>query len=242
MFKKLPGVAAGCLCFLLLLPPAMANEMDGMGKQPLQLFIGGDRMEYQWRDEANTAVWDLQGWWGGDYNKAWLKTEGEWRDGIGLESAELQLLFSRAIATYWDLQLGVRHDFEPNPKTSYLAFGVLGLAPYLFELDLAGFVSEDGDLSARAEAEYDLRITQRWILQPRIELNAAFSDVPELEISSGITALEAGLRLRYAIRPEFAPYLGVEYSRVYGASADAEREEGFSPGGWGLILGLRAWF
>ncbi len=127
-------------------------------------------------------------------------------------------------------------------KTSYLAFGIQGLAPYLFEVDLAGFISEDGDLSARAEFEYDLRITQRWILQPRIELNAAFSDVPELEISSGITALEAGLRLRYSFRPEFAPYMGVEYSRVYGASADAEREEGFSPSGWGLILGLRAWF
>jgi len=239
MRKYLAGLTAASL---YLLQPAMANEMAGMSKQPLQLFFGADRLEYQRREEADTALWDLQAWWGGDYNKAWLKTEGEWRDGPGLESAELQLLFSRAIASYWDLQAGIRHDFEPDPDTSYLTFGLQGLAPYLFHVDLAGFISEDGDLSARAEVEYDLRITQRWILQPRLELDAAFNDVPEREISSGVTALEAGLRLRYEIRPEFAPYLGIEYSRAYGASADAERDEGFSAGGWGFILGLRAWF
>jgi len=173
------------ICGLLLVSlSAFGDDMPGgMGGQPMQLFIGGDRLEYQLGDANDRALWDLQGWWGGDLNKAWLKTEGKWTDSDGLESAELQLLYSRAIAAFWDLQLGARYDFRPDPETAYLAFGVQGLAPYWFEVDLAGFVSEDGDLSARAEFEYDLRLSRRWLLQPRVEIDAAFSDVPELATS-----------------------------------------------------------
>jgi copper resistance protein B len=230
--------------FLLLASmPAFADDMPGgMGRQPMQLFIGGDRLEYQLRDGDDIALWDLQGWWGGDLNKAWLKTEGEWTETDGLESTELQLLYSRAVAAFWDLQIGARYDLRPEPETAYLAFGIQGLAPYWFEVDLAGFVSEDGDLSARAEFEYDLRVSRRWLLQPRVEINAAFSDVPALSISSGVTDLEAGLRLRYEFRPEFAPYVGVEYSRLYGDRARAAREDGLDPSGWGIAFGLRAWF
>lgn len=231
--------------FALLLAPlaGLADEMaGGMGRQPMQLFVGGDRLEYQLRDGDDLALWDLQGWWGGDLNKAWLKTEGEWTETDGLDGAELQLLYSRAVAAFWDLQLGARYDFRPEPETAYLAFGIQGLAPYWFEVDLAGFLSEDGDLSARAEFEYDLRLSRRWLLQPRLELNAAFSDVPALSVSSGVTDLEAGLRLRYEFRPEFAPYIGLEYSRLYGARADSALADGLERSGWGLALGLRAWF
>ena len=230
-------------CLLLASLAAGADEMaGGMGRQPMQLFIGGDRLEYQVRDSEDVALWDLQGWWGGDLNKAWLKTEGDWTDSGGVENAELQLLYSRAVAAFWDLQIGARYDLRPDPETGYLAFGIQGLAPYWFEVDLAGFLSESGDLSARAELEYDLRLTRRWLVQPRLEVNAAFSDVPELAISSGLTDLEAGLRLRYEVRPEFAPYVGIEYSRLYGARADAARAAGRARSGWGLALGLRAWF
>jgi copper resistance protein B len=222
---------------------ADADEIaGGMGRQPMQLFLGGDRLEYQLRDGEDLALWDLQGWWGGDLNKAWLKTEGEWTDAKGLESGELQLLYSRAIAAFWDLQVGARYDFRPQPETAYLAFGIQGLAPYQFEVDLAGFLSEDGDLSTRVELEYDLRLSRRWLLQPRVELNAAFSDVPALSLGRGVTDLEAGLRLRYEFRPEFAPYLGLEYSRLYGDGARTAREEGLDDSGWGVALGLRAWF
>jgi len=228
---------------LLAAVPAAADDMPGgMGRQPMQLFIGSDRLEYQLRDDDDLALWDLQGWWGGDLNKAWLKTEGEWTDAGGLDSAELQLLFSRAIAAFWDLQVGMRYDFRPQPETAYLAFGIQGLAPYWFEIDLAGFVSEDGDLFTRAEFEYDLRLSRRWLLQPRVEVNAAFSDVPALSISSGVSDVEAGLRLRYEFRPEFAPYFGLEYARLYGGGARAAREQGLDASGWGIVFGLRAWF
>jgi copper resistance protein B len=234
--------AALCSGLLSSLAAASDGVPGGMGRQPMQLFIGGDRLEYQLRDDEDLALWDLQGWWGGDLNKAWLKTEGEWIDGAGLEYAELQLLYSRAIAAFWDLQLGTRYDFRPQPETAYLAFGVQGLAPYHFEVDLAAFLSEDGDLSARAEFEYDLRLSRRWLLQPRLEFNAAFSDVPALSLSRGVTDLEVGLRLRYEFRPEFAPYIGLEYSRLYGDSAREARAEQLEDSGWGLALGLRAWF
>ena len=236
-------ITIAALLLAALAGGAKAEEgMGGMGKAETHAYLGLDRLEYQFRDGDNAALWDLQAWAGGDIQKAWIKAEGEWIDGEGVENSQLQALYSRAIAAFWDLQMGLRHDFSPNPSKTYAVFGVQGLAPYRFHIDAAGFLSEDGDFSTRIEAEYDLRITQRWILQPRGELDAAFGDVPELGIGSGFTTLEAGLRLRYEIRPEFAPYLGVEYQRLFGDTADFARLEGRDSSGWSAILGLRAWF
>ncbi len=205
------------------------------------IMVAADRMEYQARAGADAALWDIQSWIGGDVHKAQLKTEGEWSDGPGIENAELQALYSRAISSYWDLQLGVRHDPRPRPTSSYASVGVMGLAPYQLEVDLVGFVSEDGDLSARAEVEYGLRITRRWVLQPRVEINVAFSDVPESGIDQGVTEIAAGWRFGYEIRPDFAPYVGLSYTKDY------RNELGHDPadqsgGRWRAVIGLRAWF
>jgi copper resistance protein B len=151
-------------------------------------------------------------------------------------------LWSRAIDPWFDLQLGLRHDFGRGPDRSHVAFGVQGLAPYWFEIDAAAFVSENGDVSARFEAEYDLRITQKLILQPAAEVEFSVADVPELGIGSGFSSAEAGLRLRYEIEPQFAPYFGVEYERGFGDTARFRRGAGEEAGGWKALAGLRAWF
>ena len=169
------------------------------------------------------------------------KTEGEGELGGAVEDAEVQLLYSRAITPFFDLQAGARLDLEPDTRT-HLALGIQGLAPYMFHVDAALFLADTGDLTARVEGEYDQKITQRLILQPRLELEAAAQDIPEREIGAGLTKLEAGLRLRYEIAREFAPYVGIEYETKLGQTADIARAAGDDPDGLKLLVGLRAWF
>lgn len=201
-----------------------------------------EQLEVRMRDGRDSYAWDAQGWYGGDTNKLWVKSEGEGSFGESPEQAEVQALYSRAINPWFNLQGGVRHDFQPNPERTHLVLGIQGLAPYWFEVDGALFLSNKGDLTARFEAEYDQRITQKLILQPRIEFNLAAQDVPELGIGAGLSTAEAGLRLRYEFIPEFAPYIGVEYERAFGNTADFARAEGEKAGSWSLLTGIRMWF
>ncbi len=202
-----------------------------------------DRLEAGFGDDEETWLWDVQGWSGGDINRFWWKSEGEGGLDDGLEEAELQALYSRAVTPFWDVQAGVRQDVRPDGEdTTHLVLGLQGLAPYWWEVDAAAFLSTDGDMTARVEAEYDQRITQRWILQPRLEIDASASDIPELEIGSGLSSVEAGLRLRYEFRKEFAPYVGVEWSRSFGDTADYIEARGGEPETTRFVVGLKAWF
>jgi len=202
-----------------------------------------DQLEISVGSGPNGYAWeDVQFWYGGDRNKIWIKSEGEGRFGEELERAEIQALWSRAISPFFDLQTGIRYDFRPEPDRGHLVLGVQGLAPYWFEIDAAAFLSEKGDVTARFEGEYDLRITQRLILQPRTELDFSLQDVPELDIGAGLSTAEVGLRLRYEIVPEFAPYVGVQYEHAFGDTADFRRADGEDAGGWSFLLGVRAWF
>lgn len=201
-----------------------------------------DQLEYRFQDGRDGYKWDAQGWYGGDYDKLWLKSEGEGAFGESPEQAEVQALYSRALDPWFNLQLGVRHDFRPDPERTHLVLGVQGLAAYWFEVDGSLFLSDKGDLTARFEAEYDQRITNRLILQPALEFDLAAQDVPELGIGAGLSSVEAGLRLRYEFVPEFAPYVGVEYERAFGDTADFARAAGEDVGGWSLIAGVRFWF
>ncbi len=201
-----------------------------------------DQLEAKLRNGRDGYAWDAQAWYGGDIDKLWLKTEGEGAFGEAVEGAEVQALWSHAIDPWFDLQLGARHDFRPDPERTHLVVGVQGLAPYWFEVDAAAFVSNKGDVTARLEAEYDLRITQKFILQPRMELDLSLQDVPEIGIGSGLSSGEFGARLRYEIRPEFAPYVGLEYERAFGDTADFRRAAGEKAGGLSLLVGLRTWF
>jgi copper resistance protein B len=201
-----------------------------------------DRLEARIGKGGDGYALEGEAWYGGDIHKLWLKTRIEGGFGRDLERAEVQALYSRAIHPWWNLQAGVRYDLRPNPERAHLVFGIEGLAPYRFEIDAAAFISEKGDVSARFEAGYDSRLTQKLILQPRIELDLAARDVPELGIGSGLSTAEAGLRLRYEIEPEFAPYIGVAYERAFGDTADLRRAAGDDAGEWSFLMGVRAWF
>lgn len=205
-----------------------------------------DRLEYRDDEGPNHLLWDAQGWYGGDYNRLWLKTEGESPVSDSNGEFEGQVLYGRLIAPYWDLQAGVRYDRTfgsgPDRDRAFGVLGVQGLAPYRFETDLALFVSEDGDLSASAELEYELLLTQRLILQPRVEINAAAQQVKSWGVGSGLNDLQLGLRLRYEIRREFAPYVGIEWVKKFGDSADFARADGQDNGNLALLAGLRMWF
>lgn len=202
-----------------------------------------DRLEAGFGDDGETWLWDVQGWSGGDINRFWWKSEGDGDFDGGLEEAELQALYSRAVTPFWDVQAGVRQDFRPDGEdTTHLVLGLQGLAPYWWEVDAAAFLSTEGDLTARVEAEYDQRITQRLILQPRLEIDVSATDIPQLEIGSGLSSLEAGLRLRYEFRKEFAPYVGVEWIRAFGGSRDFIEARGGDAEDTKFVIGLKAWF
>jgi copper resistance protein B len=201
-----------------------------------------DQLETRIRNGRDGYFLNAEAWYGGDINKLWLKTEIEGEFGHGPEQTEVQALYSRAIDPWWNLQAGVRYDFRPDPERAYLVLGIEGLAPYWFEVDAAAFVSNKGDVSARLEVENDLRLTQKLILQPRIEMDLAAQDVPEIGVGSGLSSAEAGLRLRYEIKREFAPYVGVAYERAFGDTADFRRAGGDKAGGWNFLVGVRAWF
>lgn len=218
-------------------PTASAHAMA----PPPQLFTLIDRLEGVWPEEGEELlIWDAQGWYGGDINKLWWKSEGDAEDG-DVGDAELELLYSRAVTPFFDLQAGVRQDFEPDSLT-HGVIGVQGLAPYWFELDAAAFVSEEGDVTARLEAEYDLLLTQRLVLQPRAEIEAALDDIPDRALASGFTGVDLSLRLRYEIRREFAPYVGVSWSKALGDTGDLVLAAGGEDETTALVAGARVWF
>lgn len=201
-----------------------------------------DRLEATFDDGHEGYAWDVQGWYGGDINRFWWKSEGEGAFDGDVEHGELQLLYSRAITPYFDLQGGVRQTYRPQGDRTDLVLGVQGLAPYWFEVDGALFVSNEGEVTARAQAEYDLRLTQRLILQPRAEVSLSAQDIPEFEIGSGVSNVLAGARLRYEITRSFAPYVGVEWSGAVGETRDLIRANGDDADATRIVLGVRALF
>lgn len=216
------------------------REMGGMRFLMLQ----AERFEWRSGEGQPVGLFEGQGWYGGDTNRVWLKAEAEAlldapRGAEELQELELQALYSRPISPYFDLQVGVRHDVEPGPSRSFAVLGLQGLAPQWFEVDLALFLSEDGDLSSRLEAEYEMLFTQRLALQLRAEVAVEASDVPELGIGSGLSTAEAGARLSYG--RVFAPYVGVEWVEKLGRTADFARAEGEETGVVSAVLGIRFW-
>ena len=201
-----------------------------------------DRLEANLGDGEEGFAWDAQGWSGGDISRFWWKSEGEGEFGEGVEEAGVQALYSRAVAPFWDVQAGLRQTWRPVANRTDLVIGVQGLAPYWFEVDAALFLSNKGELTAAAEGEYDQRITNRWILQPRAEVNLSAEDIPELSIGAGLTSVQLGARLRYEIRKEFAPYVGVEWTKRFGRTADYLEAAGRNTEDTRIVVGLRAWF
>lgn len=200
-----------------------------------------DRLESARSDENASVAYDIQAWFGRDYDRLVIKAEGDY-DGGDVEDARTELLWGHAVAAYWDSQVGVRHDSGIGPERNWIAFGFQGLAPYWFEVDAAFYLGANGRTALRAEAEYELLLTQKLILQPRAELNVYGKRDVERELGSGVSDARLGVRLRYEIRREFAPYVGLERVMRFGATADLVQADGADAQETRWVAGLRWWF
>ncbi|WP_234411303.1 copper resistance protein B [Rhodanobacter thiooxydans] len=210
------------------------------GSAPFGMLLIDQLEAFHGRD-ANGQSWEAQGWYGNDENKLWVRTEGE-RSRGKLEDGDLEAFWNHNIATFWSTQLGVRQELGEGPNRSWAAFGVQGLAPYWFELEATGYVGANGRTAARLRAEYELLFTQRLILQPEAEVNLYGKDDPQRRIGSGVSDVQFGLRLRYEIRRQFAPYIGVNWVRRIGTSADYARQDHQPVLDRQIVAGVRIWF
>lgn len=219
-------------------PPLGGHQVHDSG---INSFFLLDQLEYQDADEGSTLAWDASGWVGGDINRLWFRSEGERTNGV-TEDAEVQLLYGRSVSPWWDVVTGVRQDFKPESPQTWAAFGIQGMALYDFETEATAFIGENGQTAARLEGEYDILLTNRLILQPSAEANFYGKNDPDRGIGSGLANTEVGLRLRYEIVRQFAPYVGVSWSRSYGKTADFARDEGGDVDEARFVVGIRMWF
>jgi copper resistance protein B len=227
----------------LCVKPARAQMM---GEPSIHGMFRAEELEYGYNGGTNPVTWDVSSWVGGDWNRIWFKSEGEVPTAdLGLEG-EAQLLYSRLIAPFWEFQVGVRGDLVAESGSTQgrglLVVGLEGLAPYWFEIEPAMFVSHEGDVSARLGAALDLFVTQRLIAQPSVETNVAVQSVPEFGVGSGFNDIELGLRLRYELVREFAPYVGVSWRQTFAETARLRRDAGQESSDLQGVAGTRFWF
>lgn len=206
-----------------------------------------DQLEYRASGAPDELRWDALAWVGGDVNRLWIETEGQMAtDGDEGELERFDVEYGRLVAPFWDLQGGIRYQRNWAAGEDVDRFsgvlGLHGLAPYAFEIEADLILSEDGDVAAQFQATYDFRFTQRLILQPRLETAAAFDEARAYGIGEGINSLRLGARLRYEVRREFAPYVGLSWFRRFGDTADFARAEGAAVTDVELVAGVRIWF
>ena len=204
----------------------------------------GDRLEQRFQQGDNVILHDFQAWIGADYNKLWLKSEGEYNTSTNdHEETSVEALYSRNVSSFWDMQAGYRHDFiSEADDRDFAAFGVQGLAPYWFEVEATSYLSDEGDVSAVLEAEYDLLLSQRLILQPRFETEVAVQDVEDYNIGSGITGFGTGLRLRYEVSRKFAPYAGISWEQATFETKDMLEDDDEQTNNTAFVIGVKSWF
>ncbi len=249
--RRAPSYAGFLLTCAMANGPTQAQKLPPpIEDSPIRAYFLVDQLEHttaryaggKQRDDA--LRFNTLGWIGGDYNRVWVYTEGTKPYNGKLEDVDFQVLYGRLVAPFWDLQAGVRY-FKPRagaPSSNSVVFGIQGLMPYRFEVQAAAFVTERGKVSGRAELEYELLLTQRWVLQPRFATNFALQEVREQGIGRGLNDVEVGVRLRYEVMREFAPYVGASWQNRYGGAARFARERGEATDGWRLVAGVRVWF
>lgn len=204
-------------------------------------YVQFNRLEAWDAEHGSGQAWEGSAWIGGDLNRLWLRSEGERVDGR-TEASDLEVMYGRSISPWWDVLVGVKQDFRPADSQTWAALGVQGMAPYKFEFAATAYLGESGHAAATVEVEYELLLTNRLMLQPLVELSFNAKDDPLRGIGSGLSKAEAGLRLRYEINRQLAPYVGFVHERVFGGTADYHRAEGESIRDTRLVLGIRFWF
>ena len=232
-------LACWTVCAALAVAVPGAVQGQAMGDRTVYTYVSFDELEYRSGPEERPVEFDALAWIGGDFNRVWVKAQGGRSTRGGTGEAEGQLLYGLVVSPFWDLQAGVRIDTHfggAEGNTRGLAvIGIQGLAPLWFEVESALFVSHEGDVSARMQASYDLLLTQRLVMEPELELDIAAQDVPEFGVASGLSAIEVGARIRYEIKRELAPYVGISWERHSGGSDGPEGETS-------LVAGLRWWY
>ena len=221
--------------------PTLDAEGHVVHDDAIHYYVLFDQLEWQVGDGIRAGNWDNRGWIGRDINRLWFRTEGDAEAG-DLEEAQAHVLYGRAIHRWWDVVAGVRQDFRPGPRRTWAAVGIQGLAPYWFEVEATAYIGESGRTHFRFETEYELLLTNRVILQPLVELEIYGTSDPERGIGAGLSSGEAGLRVRYEIRRELAPYIGVTWNRKFFGTADFARAAGEDAGGARFATGVRVWF
>lgn len=214
---------------------------DTMIEDPLNKLVVFDRLETQDAEGGDVLHWDLDTWIGRDLAKLWIRSKGDRRSG-NTERADLELLWGKAFARWWELTAGARADFAPGPDQEWGAVGVRGLAPYGLGLEATAYLGSGGQTALRVDTRYELLVTNRLILEPSLELDWYGESDPERGRGSGLADGELGVRLRYEIRREIAPYVGLVYDRSFGGTADLARAAGRDPDDTRLVAGIRAWF
>jgi copper resistance protein B len=213
---------------------------DTMLESPFNTLVRLDELEAQDADDE-ILKWDLDAWFGRELDRLWLRSEGERASG-STEAAELELLWGRSFTSWWTFVAGAREDLEGGPERTWAALGIQGLSPYRFEIDPTAYVAEGGDTAARLEVRCEVLFTNRLILQPLVELDWYGQDDVAAGIGSGLASGELGLRLRYEIRREVAPYVGLMREKSFGSTADYARAAGREPDDTRLVFGVRLWF
>jgi len=219
------------------LSPAYARMED----DPVELKLMLDKFEVGRVNGNNVTAWESGFWIGKDLNKLWVKSDGE-RVGGKTEGTENRVLYSRAIAPFWDVQTGWRHDTAPGESRDYFTVGLQGLAPYFFETDANISFGKNNQVKLNLSFEYEMMLTQKLVLSPEIELNLYSQDDKAMGIGSGLSDMGAGLRLRYEIKREFAPYIGVNWAKKFGNTADLLSNEGEDTSETMFVAGIRMWY
>ncbi len=220
--------------------PGWGMDMDmGMGDDNPLGKVVVNQFEATRSCGANAEAWEAYAWYGWDANKLLLRTHG---DRAGVSAGDVEALWSHAVGAFWDSEAGLRRDFGGGPARDWVAFGLRGIAPYWFDVEATGYAGTGGRAAARLKVEYELLITQRLVLQPDLETNLYAQSDAARRLGSGITDASVGLRLRYEIRREFAPYVGVVWQRAYGGTADFRRADRLSVADRRFVAGLHIWF
>jgi copper resistance protein B len=223
-------------------PQAASSSMQNMDMNDnashVMLLI--DQLEYANGYSGNGPAWEAEAWYGSDNNKLWLRSEGEGSRGR-IDDGDIEVLWNHPASAFWNTQLGVRHDLCLGPQRNWMALGLEGVAPYWIELEATAYVGESDRLAARIRAEYTLRFTQRWLLQPEFEVNLYSKDDPAQRIGSGVSNAQLGLRLRYEVTRQLAPYMGLVWTRRFGATAGFAHADQVPVFDRQFVIGLHMW-
>ena len=188
-------------------------------------------------------------WAGGDRDKIRLQSSGILTDTGhiegegGTQGIDNRLFYSRLIAPFWDAKAGAQLSFFNHGQTraAFLA-GVEGLAPFGIHPDVVAGISETGIASLRLDADYDILLSQKLIAQPFAEAMLASGNDPAIGLGAGLSRFEVGLRLRYEIVKEFAPFVGVSFEQFTGNTANLAAADGEAISRWRALVGLKVWF